>query len=370
MNNSAQILEAGRELNEAEVRFHFIDPILRKLGYDNSKGNYLFLEEKLPYPYFHIGRRSKKDVPLGFPDYRCGIDGRRGSFIIEAKKSSHVISDLDREQGHSYAAHAHVGANYFVLCNGWVFQIYATLSGPTKSPICEISFDKITARFHEIEAILGPTMLQKNSLVEYDSQLPLAKGYASSFDISNGSYELSDFVHTFTTSNSLIQNLVDSNPAVLKQIADARSQILSFIFTVEAGKCYRGEDGRLIADISFGPLTKNNRDTLKLLNADRMIFYSNDEQFSTDALQPTVLEAENKAFLTKGTALAPLIGEAVPADQDIEINYFVTVSAHLAGESLIGEFGCFADYRMTLPQIGPLTLEADFYGNFKLKFWA
>jgi hypothetical protein len=125
--------------NEAEVRFHFIDPLMRKLGYPERDDVYFKLEEKLEYPYFHIGHKSKKkDQPLGFPDYRAGLKGRRGSFIVEAKAAKVGLSMHDVEQAHSYAAHAQVGANYFVLCDGIQFAIYETLSGPDKAPLVEM----------------------------------------------------------------------------------------------------------------------------------------------------------------------------------------------------------------------------------------
>ena len=129
------IVEVASNYNETEVRFHIIDPILRRLGYPGDDSVYLNLEEKLEYPYVHIGRRSKKDLPLGFPDYRAGLKGARGSFVVEAKAGNVQIGPQHVEQAHSYAAHAQVGANYFVLCNGKVFSVYQTLSGPDFAPI-------------------------------------------------------------------------------------------------------------------------------------------------------------------------------------------------------------------------------------------
>lgn len=50
-------VKAAPNYNEAEVRFHIIDPIIRLLGYPDEDNVYLNLEEKLDYPYVHIGRR-------------------------------------------------------------------------------------------------------------------------------------------------------------------------------------------------------------------------------------------------------------------------------------------------------------------------
>jgi hypothetical protein len=93
-----EILNAVNNYKEAEVRFHIIDPIIRLLGYPGEDNVYLNLEETLEYPYVHIGRRSKKDLPLGFPDYRAGLKGARGSFIIEAKAGNVPITSREIEQ--------------------------------------------------------------------------------------------------------------------------------------------------------------------------------------------------------------------------------------------------------------------------------
>jgi len=95
---------AAPHYNETEIRFHVIDPVIRMLGYPDVENTYLNLEEKLEYPYVHIGRRSKRDVPLGYPDYRAGVKGARGSFVVEAKAGSVPIGKKEVEQAHSYAA--------------------------------------------------------------------------------------------------------------------------------------------------------------------------------------------------------------------------------------------------------------------------
>lgn len=152
-------IAAAPTYNETEIRFHIVDPIIRLLGYPGADDVYLILEEKLEYPYQHIGRRSKKDLPLGRSDYRAGVKGARGSFVIEAKAGGVVIANKEVEQAHSYAAHAQVGANYFVLCNGSVLTVYETLSGPQASPVVELPLAEVNTRFHELENILEPSNL-------------------------------------------------------------------------------------------------------------------------------------------------------------------------------------------------------------------
>ena len=89
---SLRVLSEYKRYNEAEVRFNIIDPIIRKLGYPDADNTYLKLEQQLEYPYYHIGHRSRKDIPIGRADYLVGIHGRKGSFIVEAKAPSEGIS--------------------------------------------------------------------------------------------------------------------------------------------------------------------------------------------------------------------------------------------------------------------------------------
>ncbi|MEO0905310.1 MAG: hypothetical protein AAFX89_11180, partial [Pseudomonadota bacterium] len=169
-----QVLDSLDGYNEAEVRFHIIDPLMRKLGFGEDPEVYLKLEERLEYPYHHIGRRApKKDLPLGFPDYRAGLKGRKGSFIVEAKAASIDLSQLDVEQAHSFAAHAQVCANYFLLCNGRKLKVFETLRSPDESPLIDIDIRELDDRFHEIYNVLSPDGLRKNCIIDHDLGLPL-----------------------------------------------------------------------------------------------------------------------------------------------------------------------------------------------------
>jgi Type I restriction enzyme R protein N terminus (HSDR_N) len=184
-----EILRSLESFNETEIRSYVIDPILRKLGYPGSPEVFIKQEEKLEYPY-HIGRKSKKDLPSGRVDYRAGLKGRRGSFVLEAKAGNVVVSKIDIEQAHSYAAHAKVGANYFILCDGSAFSIFETLSGSEYNPVVSIPIGEIEARFYELENILSPENLARLCSVKYDLALKLCDGLGSTARIHSGEYEI------------------------------------------------------------------------------------------------------------------------------------------------------------------------------------
>jgi hypothetical protein len=217
------ILANQPSYNEAAVRLFVIDPVLRKLGYLDGGDVYVKPEEKLEYPYYFIGHKSKKkDLPIGYPDYRVGLKGGRGSFIVEAKAAPVGLSQKDVEQAHSYAAHAQVGANYFVLCDGAQIVVYETLSGPQCMPIVVISIDELDDRFYELENVLSPASLAKNSLVSYDTKLKLCDGLGSSVKIHSGEYNMDDWAYRILIDDTDCTEMMKSS---VPEIADIDSQL-------------------------------------------------------------------------------------------------------------------------------------------------
>lgn len=364
-----QVLDALHSYNEAEVRFHIIDPVLKKLGFPGGDDVYLKLEEKLDYPYFHIGHKSKKkDLPLGFPDYRAGLKGRRGSFIIEAKAANVCISEKDVEQAHSYAAHAQVGANYFVLCDGEIMALYETLSGPKNMPIVKIPIVEIDNRFHELDNILSPIKLAKNCYVSYDSGLKLCDGLESSVRIHSGEYSMDDWAWSvFINGEDCTEPFKTSVP----QLAEIDNQLAlmkrEFDLKVRDGITERDVDGRISACVNFSGVTKNNLAAMKLLGVDKMTFSTNEEFLSVEKDSPTVFEATADFSMDKGTMIPPLFGGAIPADTDIGGDVFITARMHLEGDAIIGEYSTITNYRLGLADMRLMIIELKFTGNFTLR---
>jgi Type I restriction enzyme R protein N terminus (HSDR_N) len=366
---SHQVLEALQSYNETEVRFHVIDPIVRKLGYPGGDDVYLKLAEKLDYPYFHIGHKSKKkDLPLGFPDYRAGLKGARGSFIVEAKAGNIVISQKDVEQAHSYAAHAQVGANYFVLCDGTMCFVYATLSGPDCSPVVEIPIGEIDDRFHELENVLSPICLAKNCHVKHDTNLKLCDGVGSSVEIHSGEYGMDHWAYRAFVDGTDYTDILRSS---VPQFAEIDRQLTmlerEFELKIGDGLAKRDSDGRISASVGFPGVTKNNLAGMKLLGIDRMTFSTNERFISTDQNSPTLFESTADFSLAKGSMVAPLFGQPVQTDADLAGDVFVSAQIHMSGDAMLGEYVALADYRLSLPQIGAMTIELDICGRFSLR---
>ncbi|WP_408595424.1 type I restriction enzyme HsdR N-terminal domain-containing protein (plasmid) [Paracoccus marcusii] len=358
--------------NEAEVRFHIIDPIIRQLGYTNNDNVFLHLEEKLEYPYVFIGHKNKrKDLPLGFPDYRAGIKGRRGSFIVEAKSSTVGISKKDIEQAHSYAAHAQVGANYFLLSDGRSLSIYETLSGSNSEPICRLHFEEINRKFYEIENILSPSNLEKNCRVNYDKGLKLCAELGSSVEIRSGEYFVENwFYKIFIDDKDCTESVKISMPQILQLDRQLEALQRDYTLRVEDGKIYRGPSGRIFSNISFSGVTKNNHAGMKMLGIQEIELTTDSEFISLHVDSPTTFESTTNFSLKKGDMMPPMFGNAVALDKNVSGDMLVTTKMHKDNNSIVGDYSVISEYRFEFPMMGKVRFELNLVGTFILRLLA
>ena len=359
---------AAPHYNETEIRFHVIDPVIRMLGYPDVENTYLNLEEKLEYPYVHIGRRSKRDVPLGYPDYRAGVKGARGSFVVEAKAGSVPIGKKEVEQAHSYAAHSQVGANYFVLGNGSEILVYETLSGPDAAPIVGLPLEALNTRFYELENILSPANLARNCKVAYDKKLKLADGLRSSARIRSGHYLLSDHdVRIMVNGQDCTQIVRQSVP----QFAEAEGQIellkSSFEMRVSDGFAERSDDGQIVAHVEFKGVTVHNHTAMAIMGIDKATFATADEYLSIDPDSPSIFESLTDFKVSRGTSLPQLFGGAVEMEGDVLGSMFIKVAMYYSKGTIFGEYIALSDQDVSAPGQIPFTLEMDLAGSFELQ---
>jgi hypothetical protein len=362
-----EVVEAAPNYNEAEVRFHIIDPILRILGYPSADDTYLKLEEKLEFPYLHIGRRSKKDLPLGRPDYRAGLKGARGCFIIEAKAGSVAITTLEVEQAHSYAAHAQVGANYFFLCNGTLIVVYHTLSGSNSTPIASIPLSEINDRFFELENILSPKNLARNCRVQHDTKLKLADGLRSSVRVRSGIYTLSEYNYRFLIND---QDCTDSIRQAAPQIAIMDQQIelvkSAFELRVSDGIAERDSDGRITAHVKFNGATIPNQQAMAIMGIAEATFVTADNFISTASDCPTIFESLKDFTVSRGTMIPQMFGQSSTIEGDVEGSLFIKAAMYFSEGKLQGQYISFSDQYVSFPEVPLLLIEMNASGTFEL----
>lgn len=334
------------------------------LGYPGGDDVFLKLEQMLEYPY-HIGHRSKKDLPSGRTDYRAGLKGRRGSFIVEAKAGNAIISQSDVEQAHSYAAHAKVGANYFVLCDGSKIVVYETLSGSECSPLVELPIREIDGKFHELENLLSPTYLARHCQVKYDLHLKLCDGLGSSVNIQSGEYGMDYWAYRVLVNGADCTTQLKSKAPQFTDLDKQLEMMASvFVLNVSDGFTARDADGKMYAQVSFSGVTKNSMAAMKLLGIEKMTFSSDEKFLSTDKSKPTVFESTADFSLVRGTMIPQLFGGAIPVDANVDGDVFVSALIHKDGDQLNGEYVALAVYHFGSVNV---KIELDFLGKFGLR---
>lgn len=360
-------VKAALNYNEAEIRFHILDPIIRHLGYPKSDDVYLNLEEKLDYPYVHVGRRSKKDLPLGYPDYRAGVKGARGSFIVEAKAGSVPITSKEIEQAHSYAAHAQVGANYFVLCNGSALKVFATLSGANAVPLVDVPIIDINQRLYQIENILSPYNLAKNCRVSHDLGLKLADGLGSSVSIRSGRYSISDYKYRIIAGGEDCTELVRQS---VPQIAEMDKQLYliqsAFELKVSGGVAERKENGKILAHINFEGVTVHSHEAMSIMGITEASFATADQFISTNPASPTIFESLRDFNVSRGTMMPQLFGGSAELEGDVEGDMFIKAAMSLSENRLLGEYISLSNHNLTIPGLPSILFEMDFSGTLEL----
>ncbi|MEM9633809.1 MAG: type I restriction enzyme HsdR N-terminal domain-containing protein [Pseudomonadota bacterium] len=366
-----KVIKEVAAYNEAEVRFHIIDPIIRKLGYSGGDDVYFKLEEKLEYGYHHIGRRNKKrDLPLGYPDYRAGLNGRRGCFVIEAKAGHIALTERDIEQAHSYAAHPQVGANFFVLSNGCSFKIFETLSGSGADPIVDLSVDQLDELFHQIENVLSPKRLAMHCQVEYDLGLKLCEGLGSQVPISRGIYTMTSCAYRIMFNDSDITEKL--RPAI-PQMADMDDQIElmqnHFELTVTKGIAKRNEAGRICAEVQFSGVTKHSKAAMQLLGVETLKFETSDKFVSTSPETPSLFESTDEFKIARGTSLPAMFGGTVNVGIEADAEYLIQCQLAKVGGRIVGEYVSASAFHVPIPVpgLGMVRVEMDFAGELDLE---
>jgi hypothetical protein len=290
-------------MNEPTVREEIIGPIARKLGYMFGSTNYIEREEHLPDVIQQIGRKSKNDYPIGKPDYRCGVDGRRGSFIIEAKAGNIEITKTEIAQTHSYAAHGLINAKFFVICNGRTFQIYETSFGINSNPILELEYNLIEAEFYKIENFLSPDALIKHSQIQYETGRMLGLNLQNTEKVKFGWVNFSDcHFEIIGQPAGAYLNLLSSLGKRERFENDLR-ELLNRRQPIISGVVKRNQDGKIEAYLEFDSALDWISDNMAAMGINKLMFTTDSDILSNDGQNPTIFESISNSSLPIGIEL-------------------------------------------------------------------
>ena len=143
--------------NETDIREEYIAPMLTILGYKKDSDYQVIREDnyKVEELYLNVGRERIK------LDYIFNIR-KRNFWIIEAKKGEKKEISKDYcSQAYLYSLHPQVNCRYFVVTNGWLFNIYDRnkfLNDDDTDvliPILSIKNSELLSKYNELYSILG-----------------------------------------------------------------------------------------------------------------------------------------------------------------------------------------------------------------------
>jgi Type I restriction enzyme R protein N terminus (HSDR_N) len=182
-------------MNEADVREDVAMPLLAALGYAAGTSSDIVREKPLQYPCSFLGRKKKTDQPLrGRADYILTVLGA-GSWTLEVKAEDVEIDRDAIEQAITYARHPQVAGSYAAVLNGRRFVAFHNTQRSDETPLIDLPVDNIAQLAKALESTLSPLSIRQDcSPPKVDLEMPLASGFRSSAQISEGSILYDKFV--------------------------------------------------------------------------------------------------------------------------------------------------------------------------------
>jgi hypothetical protein len=353
-------------MSEQDVREEIIIKIISRLGYLFGETFYTRRAQKLTTLY-RIGHKSPKGFPIGFPDYVCGIDGRRGSFIIEAKGGNIAISDDDLFQAHSYASHSDVGARFFILCNGHELRIYETSTGIAADPILQINNSDLENEFYKIEALLGPQKLMQICAIKYELKKPIAAGFGPMVTIRNGWASYSEVSYEIANQPSGSFDRFLASQGRLDTFKSDMNAILNRRQPVIAGLIERQENGKIVARAEFDSADAMMGHNLAAMQLTEFTFTTDAETISEYSEKRTAFESISEKSIPQGTKLYNAFSKQIERiGTSTKISLLLQVYGYIYNKTIIGEFFGTSNIS-TKNSLGPLLqINCEIAGFFNL----
>ena len=321
------------KIGEADVREEILAPLLRHLGYRSGTEHDVIREQSLAYKKLQLGREKDGDPTVrGRADYVCTAGGSV-RWTIEAKAPSEFLDERTGAQAWSYANHPEIRAVYFVLCNGWNFQVFQTNRGAQAKPIFECAYSAMSGKLTILENILAPSsLLRDHPASDVDTGLPIARGFRSSVHVTGG------------------RVLFDRT---LPPIPPLNGMLMS----ITAGRIERAHDGTLKAHLVAMVLREEIQAANEKYGLNDMHLTSESREVSYDFSRPTIFRSRRSVCLFAGEKMINMLDwTMVILPSDVNVDVFTEASGHLKEHEFIGRFTA----RFQFPNGFSQTTEGDF----------
>ena len=151
--------------SEADVREEYLVPIMTMLGYRKELDYSVSREESFGLHKLFLSVGSRR-VRL---DYLCSLR-KQYFWLIDAKEgkgstnnSSLNLKDEDVQQAYFYSLHHEINCKYFVVSNGWYFNLYDRDElNDELTPLLSIEHSELKEKFLEIDFYIGSSQILPN----------------------------------------------------------------------------------------------------------------------------------------------------------------------------------------------------------------
>lgn len=271
-------------MNEDDVAGELIRPLCRALGYSQgSPEANLRSQISLQYDKAFLGHKDGKKDPIlrGRPDFVCEVVSY-ARWVVEAKKPSIALSQDDSYQGHTYATHPEIAAEFYLLTNGREFRLYRV--GNPDNPALTWQKEETDDLMPALKNFLGPEAMKKRAQIKIDLGKPLAHGLGSSTEIVGG--------HIIYSRNTT------SIPVPMAGKLDGLTN------AVTGRSVSRNNEGLIVALVEVKSAFAGMDELHKAMGLYPLTFSTSDEYLSIDIEKPTLLQNIMNMHLPAGTRFA------------------------------------------------------------------
>jgi hypothetical protein len=287
--------EKRRTMNETDVREDVAMPFLAALGYATGTANDIVREKTLEYSSSPLGRKKKSDQPLrGRADYILTVLGA-GSWTLEIKAEDVEIDRDAIEQAITYARHPEVAGSYAAVLNGKRFVAFHNTQRSDEVPLIDLPIESIAQLARALESTLSPDSIRQDcSPPKVDLNMPLAKGFRSSAQISRGSILYDKFVW---------HSSVDMPSESVANLDETCRRMSGLRVSAAGGWIKRDKDSRIIAKLDWIFPNEDLRRFAEIKQLANIEYVCLTSTLSEDSIEPSIFHVIGQFNIEEGDRL-------------------------------------------------------------------